>query len=185
MKILFAATAFAVLLSGCAINAPAYTPRYETLDQLKKAPLDKIALGDFQPNDSGAAVNRITLRGSPLTAAGGSYADYLETALRSDLQEMGFYDPASPLRVDATLLKNDIDVLGFSTGTGEIEARLSVARQGQRLLDKTYAATISFESSFLGAVAIPRGQAEYPNLVRALLQKVYADPEFIRAVTKP
>lgn len=171
-------------LAGCAINAPAYSPRYESLDALKRAPLDKMAVGDFQPNGDGG-VNRITLRGSPLVAPSGSFADYLESALRADLREMGFYDPASPLRIDATLLKNDIDVSGLSTGTGEIEARLSVVRAGARLLDKTYAATISFESSFMGAVAIPRGQAEYPNLVRALLQKVYADPEFLNAVKKP
>lgn len=171
-------------LTGCALNAPAYSPRYETLDALKKAPIDKMSLGDFQPNTEGG-VNHITLRGSPLVAPGSSYADYLESALRSDLNEMGFFDPASPLRVDATLLKNDIDVSGFSTGTGEIEARLRVARAGAQLLDKTYAATISFESSFMGAVAIPRGQAEYPNLVRALLQKIYADPAFLQAVKKP
>ncbi|PLC48420.1 hypothetical protein CR159_17950 [Pollutimonas subterranea] len=39
-------------------------------------------------------------------------------------------------------------------------------------------------SSFAGAVAIPKGQSEYPNLVRVLLQKVYEEPAFIDAVKK-
>jgi hypothetical protein len=34
----------------------------------------------------------------------------------------------------------------------------------------------------MGTVAIPAGQAAYPQLVRELLRKVYADPQFLAAL---
>lgn len=182
---LFGTLMVAVALSGCALSVPNYSPRYEVIDQLKKKSIDKLAVGDFQPSDPKADVNHITLRGSPLSPESGTYADYLENALRADLGEVGVYDPASGTRLDATLLKNDIDVSGFSTGTGVIEVRLSVSRQSRISFEKTYMANTQFDSSFVGAVAIPKGQAEYPNLVRTLLQQIYLDAAFIEAVKKP
>ncbi len=176
---------FVVALSGCALNVPSYSPRYETLDQLKKKPIDKLAVGNFQPSDPKAEVNHITLRGSPLSPENSTFAAYLENALRTDLKEVGVYDPASGTRLDATLLKNDIDVSGFSTGTGVMEVRLSVSRQSIVSFEKIYTANTQFDSSFVGAVAIPKGQAEYPNLVRTLLQQIYLDAAFIEAVKKP
>lgn len=173
-------------LSGCAsFNVPAYSPRYEVIDQLKKMPIEKLSVGDFQPTDPKATVNHISLRGASLSPEHGTYADYLKDALRSDLSEMGIYDPASGTRLDATLLKNDIDVSGFSTGNGVIAAKLSVTKLSKVVFEKTYTANTQFDSSFAGAVAVPKGQAEYPNLVRTLLQQIYLDKAFIEAVKKP
>lgn len=182
---LLGALMVAVALSGCALGVPNYSPRYEVIDQLKTKSIGKLAVGDFQPSDPRADVNHITLRGSPLSPENGTFSDYLENALRSDLTEIGVYDPAAGIRLDATLLKNDIDVSGFSTGTGVLEVRLSVSKQSKVTFEKTYTANTQFDSSFVGAVAIPKGQAEYPNLVRTLLQQVYLDATFINAVKKP
>ncbi|MEQ1661814.1 MAG: hypothetical protein ABL877_03880 [Thiobacillus sp.] len=184
-RLTLGALILAATLSGCALNVPSYSPRYEVIDQLKKKSINKLSVGDFQPVDPKADVNRITLRGSPLQPESGTYADYLENALRSDLSEIGVYDPASGTRLDATLLKNDIDVSGFSTATGVISVRLNVSQQSKQVFEKIYMANIQFDSSFVGAVAIPRGQAEYPNLVRTLLQQIYLDSAFIEAVKKP
>ena len=57
-------------------------------------------------------------------------------------------------------------------------------RAGTERLRKTYQARTSFESSFAGAVAIPKGQIEYPSLVRTLLRNVYTDPAFVAAIAK-
>lgn len=65
-----------------------------------------------------------------------------------------------------------------------MEVELTVTRDGSQRLYKSYAARTTFESSFAGAVAIPKGQIEYPNLVRALLREVYSDPEFVVALGK-
>jgi len=65
-----------------------------------------------------------------------------------------------------------------------MEVTLTVMRDGQKKLSKSYKANTSFESSFAGIVAIPAGQAAYPQLVRALLREVYSDPQFIAAIAK-
>ena len=65
-----------------------------------------------------------------------------------------------------------------------MEVELTVTRDDTRRLRKTYTARTTFESSFAGAVAIPKGQLEYANLVRTLLRQVYTDPAFIAAVGK-
>jgi len=173
----------AVLGTGCAqLNAGPYSPNYESLDQLRKAQPGKVAVADVKPGDPKAPVNQITLRGSSMGTAQGSFANYLRDAVVADMKELTVYDPQAGTRIDVTMLKNDIDVSGLSTGTGVIEIDLSVTRGAEKRLSKRYAANTSFESSFVGAVAIPKGLAEYPVLVRALLAKVYSDPEFVKAV---
>lgn len=177
--------ATALMFSGCAsFTAPTYSPHYETIDRLKKINIEKMSVGEVQPRDPKASVNNITLRGAMLISPSGTFANYLENAIRSDLMEIGLYDPTSSTRVDATILKNDIDVSGLSTGYGAMEVKLTINKKGAIVFDKVYWENTQFESSFAGAVAIPKGQNEYPNLVRALLQKVYVDPAFIEAVKK-
>lgn len=184
MKIRMAMLAItAVALTGCgSFVAPTYSPDYPSIDRLKGAQVGKIAVGEFQPRSPEAPVNKVTLRGAPLVASQGSFAQYLEEAIRSDLTELRVLDPKADTRVDATLLKNDIDVSGISTGEGFMDVKLTVSRRGQTVHDKVYRATTQFESSFAAAVAVPRGQSEYPRLVRTLLQTIYADPAFIAAV---
>lgn len=173
----------AVLTTGCAsLVAPTYSPDYPSLDRLKAGKLDKVAVGTFQPRDPQAPVNKITLRGASLATPQGTFAEYLESAMRSDLNELRVLDPAAQTRIDAVLLKNDIDVSGFSTGTGILVVALKVSKRGATVLEKTYTANTQFESSFAGAVAIPKGMNEYPVLVRALLQNIYTDTAFINAI---
>lgn len=182
---LAATCALAVLVTGCAqLVAPPYAPDYEGIDSLKRTGPDKIAVGTAQPTDPKAAVNRLSLRGATLLSGSGSFAKYLEDALISDLREIGVYDSAARTRIDATLLGNEIAIGQIATGTGFMEVELTVTRDGTRRLRKIYTARTSFESSFAGAVAIPKGQLEYSNLVKALLRQVYTDPAFIAAVGK-
>ena len=65
-----------------------------------------------------------------------------------------------------------------------MEVKLSINKKGVLAFEKVYSASTQFESSFAGGVAVLKGQSEYPNLVRALLQKVYADPAFIEVIKK-
>lgn len=185
MKLLrFAAACLAAAaLSGCgSLIAPPYSPDYQALDRLKRASVGKVAVAPVQPRDPAASVNHITLRGARMNSPRPTYAHYLEDALVQDLREAGVLDPHSPLRIEATIVKNEIDVAGIRTGTGTMEVDLAVIQGDTTRLRKTYLASTNFESSFAGAVAIPKGQIEYPNLVKALLGKVYADIDFINAL---
>lgn len=173
-----------VTLSGCASSlvTPTYSPNYETIDKLKKLNMSKVAVDEFEPTATTASVNKITLRGASLNSSSGTYAKYLEDAIKSDLAEMGILDPASNIRIHATILKNDIDVSGISKGQGLIEVKLTIVKGTQVALEKKYVAKTEFDSSFAGAVAIPKGQSEYPNLIRTLLQNIYDDSEFTGAI---
>jgi hypothetical protein len=146
--------------------------------------LQKMSVGTVQPQDPKAPVNHIGLRGASMISPDGTFATYLEKALRADLTEMGLFDSSSTTKLDAVILKNDIDVSGFSTGTGSMEVKLTVTKNGSTAFEKTYSATTKFDSSFAGAVAIPNGQSEYPNLVRALLKQIYSDAAFMEVVKK-
>jgi hypothetical protein len=172
-----------LLLSGCAsFVAPSYSPDYQTIDTLKKQKLNKATVDTFQPQDPNAEVNKISLRGSSLKATEGSFASYIENAMRSDLTEMGIYDANATTKINTTVLKNDIDISGLSKGNGVLEVQLSVSKNGAIVLDKMYSITTTFDSAFAGMTAIPIGQKEYPNLVRALLTKIYTDAEFIKVL---
>jgi len=172
----------AVLVNGCTIIAPSYTPDYSALDSLKRQKVSKVANVTVEPKDPNEKVNNITLRGSTLASPSGSYAKYLEDAIRSDLTDANLLDPNSLFKLSSLLITNDINVAGFGTGYGTIAARFSIHRDGAVVFDKIITAETEFESSFVGAVAIPRGQNEYPNLVRVLLKKLYTDKELINAL---
>ena len=182
IKVLYVAMVISTL-SGCAsLLAPNYSPDYETIDKLKKLNLQKMSVGEFQPRDPNAPVNKIGLRGASLKAPEGAFSIYLENAIRSDLKEIGILDSAANTKLDANIIKNDIDISGISKGSGVMEVKLTISKNGKQTFDKVYTSTTKFESSFAGAVAVGIGQREYPSLVRAFLKDVYNDPEFIRAV---
>ncbi len=184
-KIIIAALyALILMITGCTIMAPSYTPDYSSLDALKRRNVSKVAIGPVEPKDPNAKVNNITLRGSTLASPSGTYAQYLEDAIKSDLSDANLLDQNSLFSLSAFLINNDINIAGFGTGYGTIEARFSINRNGTALFDKIIAVGTEFESSFAGAVAIPKGQNEYPNLVRALLKKLYIDEEFINVLQR-
>ena len=182
---LVASCALAVLATGCvSLIAPPYSANYTALDQLRLSRPEPAAVAAVQPEDPKHAVNNLSLRGSPLRSGNGTFAKYLEDALIGDLKEISVYDANSQTRIAASILRNEMNVGDIATGNGLMEVEFTVTRNDARRLRKTYSARTTFESSFAGAVAIPKGQIEYPNLVRSLLREVYTDPAFVAALAK-
>src|SRR6218665_1307956 len=173
----------AMLSTGCAsFLAPAYSADFEAIDMLKRSGAGKSSVGSAQPDSPTATVNQVSLRGAALTAGDLTFAAYVGRALTSDLRDAGLFDANATQRIDLTLLQNDIDISSFSEGSGVIEVELKITNAGRVLLQKKYLTRTRFDSGFAGAVAIPAGQAAYPNLVRALLGEVYRDPAFLQAM---
>jgi len=180
-----------LLTSGCIyipLVAATYVPCNSALDSLKRQNVSRLAVEPVEPTDPNEQVNKITLLGQPLISPAGipgSYAKYLEDALKSDLAVADLLDPDSLLRLSAYLLKNDINP-GFgwigSTGHGIIKAKFNINRNGKTLFDKTIDVETDFESHIVGAISRQNAQKLYPYLVRALLEKSYSDPEFIKAL---
>lgn len=169
--------------SGCSMMAPQYSASIDNVETLKAASVHAAKVGKFESNKDKGNANPISIRGSGLTSPyENSYATYLEEAIKQELTLAGKMDPSSDIEISGVLQKNDIDASGFSSATGDIEARFVVKRGGAARYEQVKAVHYEWESSFVGAIAIPRAQQEYPKLVQKLLAMLYADQEFLKAI---
>jgi len=174
------ATLFA---SGCALVAPKYSASLENVDKLKAASTQSISVGKFDAVPGKGNSNPISVRGSSLTSPyNNSYATYLAEAVKQELSLAGKFAPDAQIEISGAIRKNDIDISGFVTGNGVIEARFVVTRSGKITYDQIKMINDSWGSSFVGAVAIPRAQQRYPVMVQKLLAQLYADPAFMDAL---
>lgn len=180
---LVGAMSLVALLQACAIPAGQFNPSLDNVEVLKKSAARSVSLGAFSVRAGMEGANSISLRGNPMSSPTGSdYAAYLADAIKQELVLAGKWDPQSDLAISGTLMKNDIAAGGISTNSGEIEARFVVMRGSERRYEATKRVEASWESSFVGAVAIPKAQQQYPMLVQKLLAQLYADPAFMAAL---
>jgi hypothetical protein len=72
----------------------------------------------------------------------------------------------------------------ISEGSAKLAARFVVMRAGSAVYDKELTVSSKWESSFLGAVAIPAAINEYTALYRKLVGVLLDDPTFQAATRK-
>lgn len=172
-------------LTGCVhMTAPGYQPGVANTEALQRSPGQKIAVEDFiaapDAHDKGLSV-----RGSPLSAPGdGKFSTYLHDAAVRELATAGRYDAASPVRLSAILTRNDLDA-GIGKGHAVLSARFVVARDGARVYDRPVQVQHDWDSSFIGAIAIPAAVDNYAAAVQKLLARLFDDPDFVRATGTP
>lgn len=172
----------AIFMVGCAAPAPGYRPLVDNVEILKNS-ANPVALGKFTVKAGAPGATSIGLRASNMvTPVGSSYADYLADALRQELVMAGKLDPKSQTEISGELLKNDIAAGGLSTNSGEIEARFVVRDQTRVRYDKTQRSEMTWDSSFVGAIAIPKAREQYPLLVQQLLGHLMSDADFQAAL---
>lgn len=180
---------FAVLqLVGCAnISMSQPKPTVDTTAALRTAALTPAAVGKFSLDPSAPADmdKSHSLRGANSVASpiDGSFAQYLRESLRVELEAAGLYDPASNAVITGTLKQSQVDP-AMSTGTAKLAARFVVTRAGAVKYEKDLSVDDSWESSFIGATAIPLAAAKYEGLYRKLVAKLLADPGFRTALSK-
>jgi hypothetical protein len=178
----------AALLTGCAqIKLGAPVPNIDNIQKAKSSGMAPVAVGEFalaagKPAglDKGVSVRSNTVS-SPFDE---SFAKYLKETLSAELKAAGLLDPASPVAIIGELTDSQIDA-AIGTGQGSLAARFKVNRAGQTTFDKEFRVASSWDSSFVGGVAIPRAVNEYSALYRQLVGKLLDDPQFRAAVGKP
>jgi len=123
------------------------------------------------------------LRGSSVEPENGSFAKTLREQLVVDLKAAGLYDDASNAVISGQLTDSMVDA-AIGTGTGRLGAHFTVTRDGMSVYDKTLVVDAKWESSFMGAIALPTAIQQYGALYRTLAGKLFADPDFQKALAK-
>jgi hypothetical protein len=172
-----------VVASGCAMHTPAYQPSIDNVETLKRAQTRPVMIGAFTVQAGAVGGSSIGLRANSMTSSVGSdYAAYLAEAVRQELAMAGKLDPRSEISVSGVLIRNDIAAGGASTNSGEIQARFIVKARDQVRYEAVKRVELSWESSFAGAIAIPKAQQQYPFLVQKLLSALFEDSQFQTAI---
>lgn len=184
---LLAVVGAAYVLVGCAsVKLPAPAASADTVQQLRSAQLVTARAGTFAlaPGKSGELDRQVGgLRGSSVTPESGSFSQYLKDTLVAELKAGGLYDEAADAVIEARLVDSQVDA-AIGTGTARLVARFTVQRAGHLRLDKEFGVDARWESSFVGAVALPMAINQYTALYKSLVAKLFADDEFRRALAR-
>ncbi len=186
IKILLSAAFVSVALFGCA-SAPLapYQPSVKNLELLRNSGTPPMKVGEFTlaPGKDPGMDKSISVRGHTLTSPNAnSFAQYLREGLTADLRTAGKLDPNSSIVVHGLLTYNQLDAAGISVNSAELGAKFSVSRGNKLLFEKELKEQSQWESSFMGAVAIPTAVNEYTALYQKLLRQLYSDGSFKNAI---
>ena len=108
-------------------------------------------------------------------------AKYLGNALENDLRMGGKLDPKADLVLEGLLTASDLDT-GMDTGKGNLGAKFSLKRDGKSIFEKDLSVQAQWDSSFVGAVAIPEAINQYTALYDKLATALFTDSDFKAAV---
>lgn len=177
---LFTVVIVGLALTGCAAVAPSYQPANDNVRALQAMPGGKVSLGQFTAKSDD--LNHITIRGGAYTSPqNDSFAEYLKAALRKELESSGRLDSKASVVITGELLKNSLDA-AIGTGTAVISARIVVTRGTEKIFDKIFVGESQWESSFMGAVAIPAARRNYADTMKKLLGKLFSDVDFQKSI---
>lgn len=177
----------ALAISGCAsvkLDATGATPA--TVEKLRAANLAPAQVGSFKlaaGKDPALDTSLGGLRGSTLAPGKGSWAQLLKDTLIAELAASGLIDSASRLVIEGELTDSRVDA-AIGTGTGRLAARFRVSNGDRVVFDKEIAVDVSWQSSFVGAVAIPMAMNQYGALYKSLVAKLIDDADFRRALAR-
>jgi len=173
-----------VILAGCATEAPTYRASFDATNKLKDAGQGKVTLGEFKAGGTNPEkVNKLTIRGGEFKApTSGSYVEYLKQALRQQLYDANRLDANASVEITGVLVKNEIDASGLKIGLADISAQFVVHRSGKKEYDKVTTIHHEWESAFAAANAVPLAHANYLKAMQLLLDKLFSDTEFMRAI---
>ncbi len=185
IKNLLQAAAVAVLLSACAGQMPPHSASAGNVQQLRGSDMSPVSVGAFKlaAGKPESMDTSITSRASSMTPPQGSISAYLRDALIAELKAAGKFDASAPVAISGELTESELNT-NMGTADGALGARFIVTEGDAAKYDQDHRVSASWESSFVGAIAIPKAYQEYFALYQKLFAKLFADPTFAKA-TKP
>lgn len=174
-------------LTGCAsVALPPASPGVERVEKLRAARLQPARAGSFVLAAArNAEMDRSLggLRGVSLSPPQGSLALHPRDELVAALKAAGLHDEKSALVIEAELTESQVDA-AIGTGTARLAARSVVRRGGAKVYDQERVAQSQWESSFVGAVAVPLAINQYTALYMALFAKLVEEADFRAALAR-
>ncbi|MFN4095540.1 MAG: hypothetical protein ACK4GG_02075 [Sphingomonas sp.] len=177
-------TAMGAALTGCSATAapPSASPRAVRAASMPQVP--PLAIGVFRlapglPPGSDRAVGLRAFRLLPPNKT--SFAAYLGETLAEQLRLAGKLDSSARFTVSADLIENSANPK-IGQATGALAAIFRVTENGVVRMEKTLRVEASWNSSFIGAVAIDAAEREYIALYSRLVETLLEDPDFRRTV---
>lgn len=158
-----------------------HQPSLQNLELLRTPDIASMGVGAFAlEKGKDASINKdVSVRGSTLSPPNGAtFSDYLKNAVIAELQAAGKYEPSSSLLISGWLTDSQLDGSGASTGSGSLGARFVLSRAGVVVYERNHQAQAQWQSSFVGAMAIPAAMNEYTALYKKLLGLLFGDKEF-------
>lgn len=184
---LAAACVLAMQLTGCvSMKMSPPTASIDNTARLRGAALAPANVGAFTPAAGKIAAldHGTSVRGNSLgSSVDDSFTQYLRETVKVELTAAGLYDIKAGTVITGTLTDSDLDA-AMGTGTGMLAARFVVTRDGAVRYDRELKVNSSWESSFMGAVAIPAAGREYEALYRKLVSSLLNDAAFRAALSK-
>ncbi|MBU1282105.1 MAG: hypothetical protein KJ884_13655 [Gammaproteobacteria bacterium] len=169
----------AAVLQGCGVSMTRYEPNFDNVQILKQqAPLSAMNAPSVVA-DKG--LDSISVRTNPIRSPDGSLSKHVQQALEAELRLAGLLEPTASRHLDVQLRQNSLTA-GMGSGEGVIGADFKLSEGSTVLYSGSKTVTSTWDSSFVGAIAIPAAANAYNPLVRKLLAELYQDPAFIKAL---
>jgi hypothetical protein len=173
----------ALFIAGCAGVVYPYSMSIDNVQKLKDNGNFSAKIGEFNSTPGPENANPLRIRANSASSPyHGSFANYISEALKEELVLANKLAPNSKIEISGTLLKNNVDVGGISTATGNIQVRFIVKNNGEVRYDQIKSAHHEWDSSYAAAIAVPHASQEYPILVQKLLGSLFDDPVFLQAL---
>ncbi len=178
--------AAATQLTACTTPMQAPSATIENTAKLRNAPLAPAAVGEFslEQGQPAGKDKSVSMRGTSLVSpVGDSLSKYLQETLRQELQAANLLDPKAQTQVTGFLVDSDLDA-AIGTGRGSLTARFVVKKAEKVAYDRQLNTKLEWESSFIGAIALPAAAQNYAYLYKKLVGALFDDPDFRQALAK-
>ncbi|NIF88009.1 hypothetical protein [Burkholderia sp. Cy-637] len=106
----------------------------------------------------------------------GSWSDYLNQAMRTELKTAGHDGADAPATLDASLTR-----LSVLDGQAELAGRFVIRRDGTVVYDKALQARAQWDTHFIGVLAATDGFDHSSAIFQSLLHALFDDPDFVAA----
>lgn len=183
---LLALVALGVLATGCAMPIGTPTASMPVIEKLRGDAVQPMQVGTFAPDKSlpKGTDGSISLRAMSISSpVNGSWSAYLGETVKVNVKAAGKLDEKSSLVLSGTLTDSEVGT-GLPKGHAKLGAQFTLTKDGKAVFDRHVVVEDSWESSFIGAEAIPDASNHYVGLYTTLAAKLFDDPDF-KAAVKP